>query len=250
MKINYAALTKKGKKRKENQDRVAIAGRVLDDGNAEGSVDGGLLAVICDGVDGAFPGAKAASMTSEKFVGLVDESNPPLSIFRQLELADKALRNESGGGIHGEGMASTIAGVYLDDNECIAFNAGDTRVYEIDERGLRQLSDDHTRAQAMVDALFARCAEELPTKTQHTITRYIGGSNACKPAFTMWPAVGKDARMIVCSDGAYRLLGECGLQEALDGNADLLACCQSVYEGALAAGSDDDISVIVLERAG
>lgn len=242
MAFNYAALTMKGPNRKENQDRVVIAGKMLDAECIEGSVKESILAVVCDGVGSGEHGARAASLASGCFADLVDITNPPLSIFTQFDLAKEALNAES------DQMASTIAGVYLDDDECIVFNVGDTRVYELSNGMISKLSDDHTRAQAMVDALFARTVEELPDRAQNTLIRWLGSGGSTRPSFSMKRTLGRGVRVIICSDGAYRALGDEGLREAIENETDLLCCCKSVYEKALAADSDDDVSIIVIEQ--
>lgn len=247
MPIRYAALTRRGKSRGENQDCVAIAGRVLSDGMLEGTESGGLLAVVCDGVGGGPLGAKAAALACDNFRKIADVDNPSLSIFKQMESAERALHAGGAESASGSRLAAAIAGVYIGEGECIAFNAGDARVYELASDGeLCQLSDDHTRAQAMVDAMFARTATELPSRTRSTLIRYLGDGR-CRPAFTM-RSVGKGCvRYAICSDGVHHALSDQGLREALCGEQDLRACCMAACDAAVNAGAEDDISVVVLE---
>src|SRR3546814_6817468 len=41
------------------------------------------------------------------------------------------------------GMGTTVAGVVLHDNEVLAFNVGDSRIYALTGTGLVRISEDH-----------------------------------------------------------------------------------------------------------
>ena len=49
-------------------------------------------------------------------------------------------------------MATTITGIYIDGNDFITFNSGDSRVYRFRNGLVRQLTHDHTILQELVDS--------------------------------------------------------------------------------------------------
>lgn len=49
-------------------------------------------------------------------------------------------------------MGTTFAGVYIENKHLTAINLGDSRIYRIDEDGMRQISKDHNEYQTMIDA--------------------------------------------------------------------------------------------------
>jgi PPM family protein phosphatase len=246
--IKYAALTNRGIDRSENQDRIAVAGCIIETGGIEGETLDSLLAVVCDGVGGEASGARAATLVGEAFTSIDDEMRPVLSIFNQIERAEQSIRSEAEEHPELSRMASTIAGVYIDKGEYIAFNVGDSRVYIADGDGISTLSDDHTRAQAMVDARLARSVDELPPSAGSTLVRYLS-SNAGRgvPAVRAGQTGEQPVRMVICSDGAYRKLGSGSLRAALEGENSLLERCKALRTEAVEAGSGDDISVILVE---
>lgn len=245
--FSYAATCLKGKGREENHDCIVVNGSVIIDGHIEGFADGHILAAVCDGVGTAPQHLQAARIVCSHFQKIDNNNNPPMSVSGQLRKAHQSLRNESSDPITNP-MASTIAGIYADDEELVVFNVGDSRIYESGQIGFRKLSIDHTRAQAMVDARFALTTNELPNRAQQTLIRYLGGSNElCRPHLSIETPEEEGRRIVICSDGVWRCVREDILSTMMDISTNAASCCETICKSALFAGSRDDLSVLVID---
>jgi len=250
MNYKYAALTKRGVRRIENQDRVVVGGRLIDEGLHEGVCSKWMMAVVCDGVGGEKRGSEAAMIVGQEFSELRRPDNPALSIFSQIKGANNILRQRIEADQNHENMASTIAGVYLDDVECIAFNVGDTRTYSFDGVELSLISEDHTRAQALTDARLVQDPVELSVNMQKTLIRYIGGDDKAVPSVCIGDWEKSEVLFAICIDGIYRSLGDDGIRDALRVDGGLGEKCLLIYSRAVEAGSGDDASIVLLQRMG
>jgi protein phosphatase len=128
-------------------------------------------------------------------------------------------------------------------------NAGDTRVYRKDANGLTQLSTDHTLLNEYL-AQGKAIPKDLRLETlTNTITRFVGSK---KKRFD--PTIAGDVTKgieegiyLLCSDGAYKDLGDSKISRILELPLELEARCKLLYSMALKSGSDDDISIVLVE---
>jgi len=151
-----AAASDRGLVRRRNEDGAWLDGIFVRDDEAStilarpGPHAGALLAVA-DGVGGAAAGDVASRFVLEQIAGLLGATvseaesedvsgwldDTAHAVNRRL--VTRALNSDEL-----SGMATTLTGIYLTSTSAWWFNAGDSRLYVLQEGGLVQVSRDHT----------------------------------------------------------------------------------------------------------
>jgi protein phosphatase len=125
-------------------------------------------------------------------------------------------------------MATTVAGIYINGDDCIAFNVGDSRVYRF-RAYLNQISVDHSLG-------------------QNIITRCLGGSNAVPDVSEGIGRVFAGDIYILCTDGVWGVLNDDDFETALSGNIGTEETARMITDLAIERESTDNLSVIVIRR--
>ncbi len=122
-------------------------------------------------------------------------------------------------------------------------NVGDSRVYQITARGLAQVTVDHTVVQELVTSgvIAPELAREHPER--NVITRALGVADGSAPDVQLLPADGA-CTFVICSDGVSGVLEPHEIADAMSG--DIERAAEAVVDRALARGSRDNVTAIVL----
>ena len=153
--IDVAAVSDTGRVRRNNEDAVWIGGSFFRSGvrsvRFDAPIDRGLLFAVADGVGGSAAGEVASRWVVERFaarvsaVELPEGVEPAGRVLQRLasetndELIADARRHPGRGG-----MATTYTAILLSPAGEIWLNAGDSRLYALEQGELRQISRDHT----------------------------------------------------------------------------------------------------------
>ena len=246
--IKYAAITRKGIKRGKNEDRVMVADNYLADGEIQGETEGSFLAVVCDGVGSETYGDKAAEIASMSFLPLCKNSMSIFDISSAVVSANNAVCSYQKKGECYKCMATTIAGIYLQDETFVCFNLGDSRVYLLTDNDMVQISKDHTQAQNMVNEGKIANSSKAPRSMQDTITKYIGSlGNTSLAALKKGRCEKRTKAFLLCSDGLYKKLTNYEIKKVMVNNDTVAEKSRTLLDFAIKKGSTDDISVIVIE---
>jgi len=215
--------------RAENQDAVAFTGfDVAKDGellHAESDAGTGVcLALLADGVGGSADGRRAARTVLGDLQGLRLEDASEATVGRVI--ADVAVRLSLGA--RGPGSATTtLAGIAFGTGLATVFNVGDSRVYSLRPGTPRQLTVDH---RSRTDS--------------RAISRFLGGSPAHATPTISSANLVPGSWFALASDGLYAYVSLSDL-EGLDLSNPQSACAGLVTK-ALAAGSHDNVSIILV----
>ena len=237
MRLEYAAISDVGRVRKDNQDSGYAGPHVL---------------AVCDGVGGAARGDMASATaigqlrrlddgpaTDEEHADLLGQVSGALhrAHDRIGELVDE---NPTLAG------TSTTATVALFDGESLAMgHVGDSRAYLLRDGDLRQLTQDHTFVQTLIDD--GQITEEEARQHPHRnlILKAIDGIHDLEPDLFFVEVTPGD-RLLFCSDGACGVLDNERLADILrSGNTDFAAV--ELVRASLAAGSTDNVTCLVAD---
>ena len=239
MRLEYAAISDVGRVRKDNQDSGYAGPHVL---------------AVCDGVGGAARGDIASATAIGQLRRLDD--GPALG-------EDQAdLLGQVAGALHrahdriGDLVdenpsltgTSTTATVALFDGTTLAMgHVGDSRAYLLHDGELRQLTQDHTFVQTLIDDGQITEEEARHHPHRNLILKAIDGIHDLEPdLFTVDVTPGD--RLLFCSDGACGVLEPDRLADILgSGNADFAAV--ELVRASLAAGSTDNVTCLVADIA-
>ena len=154
-------------------------------------------------------------------------------------LADPALR----------GMGTTMTVVYLLDEAMLVAHVGDSRAYRFRGGRLERLTHDQTMAQALADAGVIAEADVASHRQRHVLTGALGASGgAPRVEFGRHDLVDGD-RILLASDGLSGMLPDDAIAHLLSARAGAREGTEALVEAALAAGGDDNVTVVLANCA-
>ena len=245
-------LTDRGSVREINEDSIGIL-----------SLPCGLtVAVVCDGMGGAAGGRTASEIAVETFMEAVreellsadssslDVKNIKKALDTGISCANSAIFEHAL--IHKElqGMGCTLNAVVCSEETrrlCFA-NVGDSRLYMINRKEIKQLSKDHSFVQYLVDTgeISQEEAETHPNK--NLITRAVGIDPLVQAdiSYIKLPSK-KPTFFLLCSDGLHGLVPAEAIKNIAMGEQRLEDKVISLIRSANNAGGHDNVSAILLQ---
>ena len=235
--VEINAFTHQGRVREDNEDSITVAGWVSDVAlsgprRSRHELTEPLLVAVADGMGGHAAGEVASRyaikrLAFESFAG--GESDVAVALAEvNAELYQSMMAAPSF-----RGMGTTVAGLLVTPGRAIWFNLGDSRVYRYRGGKLEQLSVDDVPGGPRTGGL----------------TQSLGGWHSFAPVA---PHIGGEdlavpSRWLICSDGLTDLLSDAEIERAMAaGDEEAL---RALFTQAMAAGGDDNISIIVVSVA-
>lgn len=270
--------TDPGRQREDNQDTflaadLSVPGR--DGGFRLSSLDGfptegdagsfdlgrkGSLLLVADGMGGAAGGAIASGMAATCVYEMLSDgwaSGPSAGAeaFRAhlVEAAEQANTRVHEWSLQydqyrGMGSTLTLAGV-LDDAVHLA-HVGDSRAYLVRDGDPRQLTEDQTVVQQLVDSGALDEAEAKRSPQRHVLLQALGPESRVQVATSSQRLRHGDV-LLLCSDGLSGVLDSEDIVRAIGNGADPRAACERLVSLANERGGPDNITVVLarVERA-
>lgn len=255
-----------GKKRATNQDNFRAAWLY----------DNCCLCVICDGMGGARGGNIASEIAvkfftdsvckrlsrfpSERGQLLVD----PLSDKDEIGTILSAAADRANTAVWGRaqedekliGMGTTLVAALIIDRFLFLINIGDSRLYQIGQGTIRQLSKDHSYLQYLLDSGQLSPEQAEDASIRNIITRSLGTEEHVKGDLSLAELHG-DGFILLCSDGLSGYVPEelitetvtapCLISEETDNDYELEDKTDRLIELANEGGGGDNITVILLK---
>ena len=147
------------------------------------------------------------------------------------------------------GMGCTLVAAILEKERFTAANIGDSRLYHFDGSNIRQVTHDHSFVAELVRRGAITPEEAKTHPRRNLITRAVGTEmRVSSDIFSCeWK---KNDLLLLCSDGLCGVLDDAELAAFLRNCTDLEATCASLIQRALAAGSRDNITVVLAKNDG
>ena len=237
-------LSDQGCVRKQNQDAYQI--EQLDRSS--------LLGVVCDGMGGAKSGNIASTLAVDVFVQEVKQSwKPYLSqekidqILRSaVKLANFTVYDQAQQFEEFDGMGTTLVAVLIHGKKATVVNVGDSRAYGIDDSGIRQITQDHSLVQMMVDRgeLKPEQAKTYPGK--NFITRAIG-TEAIVMCDIFHLDVSKGDFFLLCSDGLSNMMDDQEILFEVVHGVNKAHCCKRLLNIAKNRGAPDNVTSVLVQ---
>jgi len=159
--------------RSQQEDCLLITNQVFQGDNLirDGSFGGkSMLLVVCDGMGGHAAGEKASRFICEELKkDFEPEQFSRQYIIRMMRTIQKRTSSHLP-----PRCGSTVAGLGIQNNLALVFNAGDSRVYKITSDSIRCVSHDHSSVQEMVDRNIISEKEAFNHPRKNEITMGIG----------------------------------------------------------------------------
>lgn len=145
------------------------------------------------------------------------------------------------------GMGTTLTScVVRPDGAFRIGHVGDSRAYRLGERGLEQVTRDHTWVQLEVDAGRLSASAARTHHLSHIITRALGADSADDPDILAGTLAPGDL-LLLCTDGLTGKVDDGELERILAAAAPLPERVDALIRAANARGGEDNITAVLVE---
>ncbi len=196
----------------------------------------GVVACLADGVS-CSANAQQASQTSvtqfiEDYYSTPDSWSVKKSAARVLTSLNSWLfHHGQQGDLRHNGLVTTFSGVVLKSNTAHVIHAGDSRVFRFREGQLQQLTRDHSHKQYGQSSF---------------LTRALGMDSYLDVDYRQ-VSLQVDDLLVMTTDGVHDFMSQQDAEQLLlQGCGNLEALARTLVEKALANGSDDNLSCLIL----
>ena len=232
----FAAATDTGLVRDANEDAL--------------SVDA-TLAIVADGMGGHAAGEVASSLAVEVITRQFHENETVDGLYAAVEAANLAVLTDAVANPERFGMGTTIIAIALTKDAAgivspTLVNVGDSRVYQLRDGALRQLSDDHSVAEEWVRMGRLTPEEAAVHPRRHQLTRVLGMDDVVEIDVVSVVAQPGD-RLLLCSDGLSNELTPEQLVQLASPPMPLEDAVDKLVAAAREAGGRDNITVVLVE---
>ena len=235
------SITDIGKRRKLNQDYVYTSEMPV-----------GHLAnlfLVADGMGGHNAGDYASRYTIETIVDEIsrsDDESPVFVLEKAIKRANSLIRRKSEEETELNGMGTTVVAATIDGEKLCVANVGDSRLYIINNREIRQITRDHSLVEEMVrmGGLKREMARNHPDK--NIITRAIGALDDVDVDF-FEVRLNKGDTILMCSDGLSNMIEDEEILMIMQGQRDIVEKAESLVKAANNNGGKDNIAVVLVE---
>ena len=233
-------ITDVGKKRSMNQDSIFYTDKPV------GPIQN--LYIVADGMGGHKAGDLASSYAVQTIVEAISrsvETRPALILQKAIRYANYRLyeKSEEREEYHGMGTTLVVLTVYKD--EALAANIGDSRLYEISQKQIRQISEDHSLVAELVRK-GELSATEARNPDKNIITRALGIQDEAQ--IDLFPfRVETGNRYLLCSDGLTNMVEDTELCRLISQKKDISEIGAELILKANKNGGLDNIAVVLVE---
>ena len=221
--------------------------------------------VVCDGMGGQAAGERASkigvdtmlklfqhsakdgndSVLGTVFEGMSSRAN---ALARAVQLANQAIHQESARSAQEAGMGTTIVGLAVEDNHFSIAHVGDSRIYLIRGAAIELLTDDHSMVMEQVRRGLMTRDEAEHSDMQNVIVRALGSDETVEPDLADHELMPGDL-LLLCSDGLTRQLTDAAIFSIATSSDNLNKICEDLIQAAKDAGSDDNITCLLVRAA-
>lgn len=235
------SITDIGQKRELNEDYVYISETSV--GNLPN------LFIVADGMGGHNAGDYASKYTVETIVQSIRksvETDPQTLIEQAIKEANTYIRNQSLTNEHMSGMGTTVVVATCAQDELLAANIGDSRLYVIRDEEMVQITTDHSLVEEMIHmgGIDRKSARNHPDK--NIITRAVGVKDQVQADFFTVDIFQGDI-ILMCSDGLTNMLDDNEIRQIIRNGRDVVDKAGSLIQAANDHGGRDNIAVILVQ---
>jgi protein phosphatase len=264
VRVEFGATTHTGKVRENNEDHFAVVRRTRSREVLLTNVadvifpdDHAYTLVVADGVGGRGFGELASEFVLRFGWELAGQATSWLMKFEETNWEEIRARVKSYvSRIHAAlqehalshpqllGMGTTWTCLYVMGKDAVLAHVGDSRAYAFRQGGLRQLTHDHTFAQALID-------RGVPTEEtgpfRHILTNSLAArTEAVHPEIDHVPLCHGD-RLLLCTDGLTDMVSDDDIAATLRSIAQPQAASDALVHLALQNGGRDNVTVILAD---
>ncbi len=140
---------------------------------------------------------------------------------------------------HSRAVGTTLTAVYVVEDTAYVAHVGNSRAYLVRGGAVKQLTTDHTFAQALADS-----GVEPGAAARKTLLQAVGVDYELVPMLVQTELL-PDDYLLLCSDGFSNNLDSAEIARAIEENADVSVAAQRLVETADERDGSDNITLIL-----
>jgi PPM family protein phosphatase len=264
--VRIGALSHLGKVRKNNEDQYAVIRRwrsrealmtSLPSGTLLEDKEEAYILIVADGMGGAAFGEVASELALRTVWELgayaaswprkVDEATTK-RLFDDaddyVQFIHRRIQQRASHQPELVGMGTTLTAFLSIGMDAFVVHVGDSRAYHVGEKGIQQITRDHTLAQQLVDA----GVDASRTKAfEHVLTNCLGADARGVTSEVHHLQLDDGDYLVLCTDGLSDLVKADEIQQAIADCQVPQDACNQLVELALDRGGKDNITVVIAQ---
>lgn len=219
--------------------------------NQDSGYSGYQLFFVADGMGGHAGGDIASAIASQR-IALADAKSETVeeaieSLKRAILEANQMLSATVVDHPELEGMGTTFSGMLRHGNQMIIAHIGDSRIYLARDGEVKQITNDHTFVQKLVDMGRITPAEALVHPRRSVLMRVLGDVSADPEIdIAIYDAMPGD-RWMLCSDGLSGVVPDGVMNRILTSKVPTEEAAELLVGEALEFGAPDNVTVVITD---
>ena len=174
-----------------------------------------------------------------------DETEVMERITQRFRQVDDALRDEAAQDSSMAGMGTTLTVAISLGETLLIGHMGDSRAYLMRGGSLLQLTNDHTLAQALLDAGIANPDDAAREALRHVLTAALGATSKRADPQVLRFRLHHNDQVLLCTDGLTEMVAAETIASVLSEATSPEAACSSLIDLALSAGGVDNVTAVL-----
>ncbi|PID25529.1 Stp1/IreP family PP2C-type Ser/Thr phosphatase [Sporosarcina sp. P7] len=242
--MEYEIRSDTGRKRTVNEDEAAVF--VHPEMQT-------VLAVIADGMGGHKGGDYASStavrMIGERFMSADEEVVTKQDwidlLYDAVVDINQLLYTTAQADATYKGMGTTLDLALILDDHCVVFHVGDSRIYQVTGKAIRQITKDHSFVNVLIDSgeITEQEAEVHPQR--NWIMKAVGSEKSIVPDRYSFSLLSQ-SYVLLCTDGLSNKVEKETMLDIMSKQSSLADKADEFIDLANQRGGEDNITVILL----
>jgi PPM family protein phosphatase len=215
----------------------------------------GNLFLVADGMGGQAAGEKASEIAAEfipkHLSHLIDfKTDTPEAIQRAIDESVRHANSEilslSAIDVNFHNMGTTVVLMVSVGDQLFVTGVGDSRVYQLSDGTLTQLTEDHTLTQALIKAGTITEKDAETHRFKNVLHRYLGSKEGGGPTDVTVLKIKPGDRYMLCSDGVNEGAKDPVIADVLSRCDDPQVAADEMVKASQAGGANDNITCVIV----
>lgn len=254
MRLDIAALTDTGRRKRQNEDYYGV---YRDDSPDLALFKEGALLCVADGLGGHTGGAIASKLAVSMVRDSLKQAPPPPNPEAEIDEGPLAVIAE---GIRaananifktnqellrgGKPMGTTVVACLVTPRKAYIANVGDSRCYHLRDGEIIDMTEDHSWVDEQVKLGLMSKQEAEKDDRKNIVTRSIGTAADVEVDRYIWHLVPGDV-LLLCSDGLVNMVKDADIRAEFQKRGTAAEVAKRLVDLANENGGKDNITVIV-----
>jgi PPM family protein phosphatase len=211
--------------------------------------------VVADGMGGQSAGEKASALAVElipqRMLQLINfdshEAKDVLaSLDKSVDFANTEIMAISEVDASKRNMGTTVVLLAKIAEKIYVGGVGDSRVYQLRNGQMSQLTTDHSLTQALIEAGTISVEEAKTHRYRNVLYRYLGSKDGSSGLNAAELTAESGDRFLLCTDGVNDGIEDDDISQLLQAGNDPQETAESIVQAALDGGSRDNVTCAVV----